>query len=110
MYGGSCTGRCFDWEVYPDGHLTATWARDYFDYPSADSYGALNGNLDDEYYNEGIYVGYRYFDSLDITPSYPSSKSNITNIIKGVNEGNITLAEFQSNVMYIVSLIIEMIL
>ena len=31
----------------------------------------LNGNLDEEYYREGIYVGYRYFDTFHVTPRYP---------------------------------------
>lgn len=57
--------------VTPEGKLTATWAEKYEDYPNAESYGAMNGNLDDEWYTEGIYTGYRYFDSFGITPAYP---------------------------------------
>ena len=55
----------------PSGHLTATWARRYEDYPGSDSFGHINGGLDDEYYNEGIFVGYRYFDTFGVTPAYP---------------------------------------
>lgn len=55
----------------PGGRLTATWAKRYEDYPSADSYGYLNGNLETEEYKEGIYVGYRYFDSFGIEPLFP---------------------------------------
>ncbi len=55
----------------PSGHLTATWAENYMDYPGADSFSFHNGNLDDEYYHEGIYVGYRYFDTYGIKPAYP---------------------------------------
>ena len=29
-----------------------------------------NGNWNDEYYKEGIYVRYRYFDKFNITPRY----------------------------------------
>ena len=57
--------------VTPSGHLTATWAENYLDYPSADSFSHRNGNLADEYYSEGIYVGYRWFDSFGKTPAYP---------------------------------------
>ena len=57
--------------VTPSGHLATTWAAAYDDYPSAETFGSRNSNLDDEYYNEGIYVGYRYFDSFGITPNYP---------------------------------------
>lgn len=55
----------------PSGHLASTWAENYSDYPSADTFSHMNHNLDDEYYEEGIYVGYRYFDSFGITPAYP---------------------------------------
>ena len=55
----------------PSGHLASTWAENYSDYPSADTFSHMNHNLDDEYYEEGIYVGYRYFDSFDISPAYP---------------------------------------
>lgn len=55
----------------PSGHLASTWAKAYEDYPSALTYSHMNGNLDDEYYKEGIYVGYRYFDTFHIAPAYP---------------------------------------
>ncbi len=55
----------------PSGKLTSTWAEDYGDYPGAGQFSHMNGNVDDEYYEEGIYVGYRYFDSFNVTPAYP---------------------------------------
>jgi beta-glucosidase-like glycosyl hydrolase len=58
-------------KVIPSGHLTTTWAESYEDYPNSKTYGATNGNLDDEFYNEGIYVGYRYFDTFGVAPAYP---------------------------------------
>ncbi len=58
-------------KVTPSGHLAATWAENYTDYPNAAQFSYMNGNVDDEYYNEGIYVGYRYFDSTNTTPAYP---------------------------------------
>ena len=54
----------------PSGKLTTTWAVNYSDYPSASEFSHENGNIDDEYYKEGIYVGYRYFDKFNITPRY----------------------------------------
>ncbi len=69
--GGDALGRILKGEVSPGGRLTATWAAAYEDYPSADTFGHRNGDLDDEYYREGIYVGYRYFDSFNIEPAYP---------------------------------------
>jgi len=54
----------------PSGKLTDTWAVDYWDYPSSKGFSINDGNVDDEYYTEGIYVGYRYFDTFNVTPSY----------------------------------------
>ncbi len=58
-------------KVNPSGHLTTTWAENYTDYPCAETFSHVNGNVDDEYYREGIYVGYRYFDSFNVAPAYP---------------------------------------
>ena len=57
--------------VSPSGKLSDTWAKQYSDLPYSDEYSYLNGNLNDEYYKEGIYVGYRYFDSFGVEPAYP---------------------------------------
>ncbi len=57
-------------KTFPSGKLADTWAEDYYDYPNSKSFSHNNGNVDDEYYSEGIYVGYRYFDSFNVTPRY----------------------------------------
>ncbi len=50
----------------PSGKLTATWSA-WEDYcPDAEF-----GMADDTHYNEGIYVGYRYFDSVGKKALYP---------------------------------------
>ena len=69
--GGAAVADVLLGKVVPEGKLTATWARRYTDYPSADTFGACNGDLEKEIYTEGIYVGYRYFDSFDIQPLFP---------------------------------------
>ena len=51
---------------YPSGKLTTTWAP-IASYPSTEGFGDPN----DTYYKEGIYVGYRYFDTVNETPVYP---------------------------------------
>lgn len=55
----------------PCAKTVDTWAKRYEDIPFAMEYSYLNGNVDEEYYREGIYVGYRYFDSYDVEPRYP---------------------------------------
>ncbi len=62
--GGDALGRIISGAVTPSGHLTATWAGAYDAYPCADTFSHMNGNVDDEEYREGIYVGYRYFDTF----------------------------------------------
>ncbi len=54
----------------PSGKLTDTWAKDYNDYPSAKTFSHNNGEVNEEYYEEDIYVGYRYFDTFGIEPNY----------------------------------------
>ncbi len=70
-YGGYALADALTGKSYPSGHLTTTWGVNYTDYPAADTFSHRNGNLDDEYYTEGIYVGYRYFDTFNVTPQYP---------------------------------------
>ena len=53
-------------KLNPSGKLTATWAK-YSDYKFINYFG----DLDQTIYLEGIYVGYRYFDSVGIEPLYP---------------------------------------
>ena len=57
--------------VTPEGKLFSTWAERYADFPNAADFGLCDGNVDDEWYREGIYVGYRYFDSFGVKPAYP---------------------------------------
>lgn len=73
--GGAQTGNAvadvLTGKVTPSGHLTTTWAEDYTQYPNSMTFGHMNGDLEDEYYNEGIFVGYRYFDTFNVAPAYP---------------------------------------
>ena len=50
----------------PSGKLTTTWTA-WGDYPTMGEFC----EKDDTRYQEGIYVGYRYFDSVGKTPLYP---------------------------------------
>ncbi|WP_458459613.1 glycoside hydrolase family 3 protein [Pseudobutyrivibrio sp.] len=51
---------------FPSGKLAMTWAP-IQKYPSTEGFG----DMDDTVYNEGIYVGYRYFDTAKVTPTFP---------------------------------------
>lgn len=69
--GGHAFADVISGKVSPSGKLSDTWAKQYTDIPFAMEYSYLNGNLEQEYYKEGIYVGYRYFDSFGVEPAYP---------------------------------------
>ena len=69
--GGYVVADVLTGKTDPSGRLTDTWAVDYEDYPGYKDYSSNNGNTDDEFYREGIYIGYRYFDTFDIKPLYP---------------------------------------
>ena len=69
--GGDALADVFLGKEVPGGKLTTTWARRYEDYPASEGYGYLNGNLEKEEYREGIFVGYRYFDSFDKKVLFP---------------------------------------
>ncbi len=53
-------------EATPSGKLTATWAK-FEDYCPYGDFGDIN----DTRYKEGVFVGYRYFDSVNVRPLFP---------------------------------------
>ena len=69
--GGDVIADVLTGRANPSGKLTDTWARRYEDYPSSAGFSHNDGNDIDEYYTEGIYVGYRYFDTFGVEPIYP---------------------------------------
>ena len=64
MEGGNALADVLTGKVTPGGKPTGTWAKDYGDIPNAENYSHNNGDVQKEYYTEGIYAGYRYFDSF----------------------------------------------
>ena len=71
MEGGNALADLISGRMDPSGKLADTWAYRYEDYPSGAGFGRNNGNVHEEYYTDGIYVGYRYFDSFKVRPRYP---------------------------------------
>ena len=66
--GGRAVARILLGEAVPSGKLTTTWAKKYEDYPTA---GNFLQDFNKAVYTEGIYVGYRYFDTFNVDPGYP---------------------------------------
>ncbi len=71
MEAGNSLADVLTGAVNPSAKLTDTWAKKYKDYPALISRGRKKKNTIDIDYKEGIYVGYRYFDTYDVTPLYP---------------------------------------
>lgn len=71
METGNAVAAVLSGEVTPSGKLTDTWAYKYEDYPNSKTFSHNNGNVQTEKYEEGIYVGYRYFDTFRIPVRYP---------------------------------------
>ncbi|PJG60150.1 beta-glucosidase [Aeromonas cavernicola] len=61
--------------VNPSGKLAQSFPQSYASVPSADTFPGEDsdgdGEPDDLYYNEGIYVGYRYYSTFEQAVSYP---------------------------------------
>ncbi|WP_228469372.1 glycoside hydrolase family 3 protein [Paenibacillus sp. JNUCC31] len=81
MLGGKALVEILDGRVNPSAKLPDTWSLDYEDIPSSRNfYTAMEGKaiLDshtpyfvDTYYEEDIYVGYRYFETFNKQVAYP---------------------------------------
>ena len=71
MAGGDAAAAIISGRISPSGRLSSTWAFRYQDYPNAANFSHNNGNLKEEDYSEGIFVGYRYFDSFRVKVRYP---------------------------------------
>ena len=59
MAGGYGTAKVLLGEVSPSGHLPVSVAYELEDYPSSGTFG----KIEDLFYEEDIYVGYRYFET-----------------------------------------------
>ena len=69
--GGNALADVLSGKTNFSGKLADTIPLKYEDIPFGEEFSYLNGNLKDEYYKEGIYVGYRYFDSFQKPVRYP---------------------------------------
>lgn len=68
--GGNALADVLSGKVNISGKLTTSWAYRYEDLPSHSTYSYLGGDKYNQEYNEGIYVGYRFFDTFGMKPRY----------------------------------------
>ncbi len=69
--GGNSVADVFSGKANPSGKLSMTFPVDYFDAAAAQNFpGTPAENPMDVFYEEGIYVGYRYFNTFNVKPSF----------------------------------------
>jgi beta-glucosidase len=68
MEGGTAIAEALVGDINPGGKLTFSWPKQLKDSPT---YALGTADKDNVNYNEGVFVGYRYFDSKDIAPQFP---------------------------------------
>lgn len=69
--GGHSVADVVSGKINPSGKLTMTFPVKYSDTPSAKNFpGIPADNPKEVTYEEGVYVGYRYFNTFNIKPSY----------------------------------------
>lgn len=69
--GGNSVADVFSGKVTPSGKLTMTFPVKYEETPSAKNWiGTPAENPTSVTYEEGVYVGYRYFNTFNLKPSY----------------------------------------
>lgn len=68
MNGGAALADMLTGKVSPSGKLSETWATQYDDIPFGSEFSNSGNEAD---YKEGIFVGYRYYDSFGVAPAYP---------------------------------------
>ena len=70
--GGDALASVLSGKVNPSGKLPVTFAKTIEDYPyyeyGAKAYPGVNKQV---YYSEGIYIGYRHFDTRKVKPQFP---------------------------------------
>lgn len=68
--GGNALADVLSGKINFSGKLATSWAYRFEDIPSNTTYSYLGGDKYNQEYNEGIYVGYRYFDTFGVKPRY----------------------------------------
>lgn len=69
--GGNALADCLSGKTDFSGRLATGWAYSFEDIPSNATYSYLGKDKYEQDYNEGIYVGYRYFDTFSVKPRFP---------------------------------------
>ena len=69
--GGAALARVLFGDVDPGGRLPVTFPPSDTQYPTAGDPAAYPGIGSDVFYDEGVFVGYRWYDRHGVTPAFP---------------------------------------
>ena len=69
--GGTAIARVLFGDVDPGGRLPVTFPQDPSQLPTAGSVTQYPGVAEEEYYSEGLLVGYKWYDAHHLTPAFP---------------------------------------
>lgn len=68
---GTALANVISGKVSPSGHLTDTWVQNYAQVPFGDKFSEMSPEPLEQNYEEGIFVGYRYYQTAGVEPRYP---------------------------------------
>ncbi len=69
--GGTAIARVLFGDADPAGRLPATFPADASQLPTAGSPAQYPGIGEEEYYSEGVFVGYKWYDAHNLDPAFP---------------------------------------
>ena len=69
--GGNALADVLSGKVNFCGRLADSWPMNYAQIPGGENFSSLNDDLENEYYTEGRFIGYRYFDTFGVAPRFP---------------------------------------
>ena len=69
--GGAAIARVLFGDVNPAGHLPVTFPQAEAEEPTAGDPQSYPGVANSEFYKEGVFVGYRWFDAHNLQPAFP---------------------------------------
>ncbi|MBQ5390875.1 MAG: glycoside hydrolase family 3 C-terminal domain-containing protein, partial [Spirochaetales bacterium] len=68
--GGNALADLLSGEYNFSGKLTTSWPRSFSEVPSSRNYSGASDDKFTQDYNEGIFVGYRYYDTFGVRPRF----------------------------------------
>ena len=68
--GGNALADVISGDYNFSGKLTLSWPKKFKDLPTSSNYSYLSDDQYEQDYNEGVFVGYRYFSSFDVPVRY----------------------------------------